>query len=221
MKGNKEIIKFILFVLILVIVIYLLFSPIENLIKNPEIAQERISQYGILAPLLFIALGVVEIIIPIIPGQAVNFLGGYTFGILMGTVYSIISSILGLFIVFSMVKLFGRPLVTKMISKKSLEKFDYITHKEGIIPIFLLFFIPVFPSDAIAYLVGLTSLRLKTLLSIAVLARIPGTIIFTAVGAGIGLKNIFIIFALIAIIIISAILYFKRDAIINRTNKIK
>jgi len=217
---HKETIRFIVFILIIAIATLLLVSPIGNLVKNPEVVQNIISDYGILAPLLFILLGVVEIVIPIIPGQAVNFTGGYIFGILMGTVYSIISSIIGLFIVFSTVKLFGRPFVKKVISKKSLKKFDYMTHKQGVVPIFLVLFIPIFPSDSIAYIVGLTGLRLRTLLAIGVLARIPGSIIFTAIGAGIGLKSPFIIISLLAILVISAVLYFKRETLIKKMKNV-
>jgi uncharacterized membrane protein YdjX (TVP38/TMEM64 family) len=217
---HKEIIRFSVFIFVLAIATYFFMSPVSESLRSPQILHEKISSYGNLAPFLFIVFGVIEIVIAVIPGQAVNLAGGYIFGALFGSIYSIISSVIGLFIVFSITKRFGRPFVERVVNKKYLQKFDYITHKQGVIPLFLVFFIPVFPSDAIAYLAGLTGLRLRTLLSIAVLARLPGTIIFTCIGAGIGLNNPFIILLLAVIVIFSAILYFKRETLIRRMKNV-
>jgi uncharacterized membrane protein YdjX (TVP38/TMEM64 family) len=50
---------------------------------------------GILAPLAFVALQIVQVILAPIPGQTLAGGGGYLFGTLWGTVYSMIGVVLG------------------------------------------------------------------------------------------------------------------------------
>ena len=118
-----------------------------------------------------------------IPGGAIEFLGGYLFGVKAGFIYSMIGLTLGSWFAFSLAKIFEKWVVEKFVSPKMMEKFDYLIGHEGVILSFLLFLIPGFPKDALCYILGLTPMHLGIFLIISTIGRIPGTLMATLQGA--------------------------------------
>ena len=58
----------------------------QGYFTNPQLLQATLSKAGILAPLLFILLQIIQVIIPIIPGGASSALGITAFGAVNGFV---------------------------------------------------------------------------------------------------------------------------------------
>ena len=56
----------------------------QGYFTNPQLLQATLSKAGILAPLLFILLQIIQVIIPIIPGGASSALGITAFGAVNG-----------------------------------------------------------------------------------------------------------------------------------------
>jgi uncharacterized membrane protein YdjX (TVP38/TMEM64 family) len=110
------------------------------------------------------------------PRGAIEFIGGYLFGVKAGFSYSIIGSALGSWIAFSLARAFEKLAVEKFVSLQSRKKFDYLIGHEAVILGFLLFFIPGFPKDALCYLLGLTPMHMGIFLVISTVGRIPGTL---------------------------------------------
>ena len=94
-----------------------------------------------------------------------------------------IGLILGSLLAFGLARLFEKWAVEKLISPKTLKKFDYLTSHEGVILSFLLYLIPGFPKDALCYVLGLTPMRFGIFLVISTLGRMPGTWMATLQGA--------------------------------------
>ena len=142
-----------------------------------------ILSYGTYSPLAFILVQIVQVVVAPIPGGAIEFLGGYIFGVKAGFFYSMVGLLLGSWLAFSLARIFEKWTVEKFVSEETRKKFDYLIGHEGVILSFLLFLIPGFPKDALCYILGLTPMHLGIFLIISTIGRIPGTLMATLQGA--------------------------------------
>jgi uncharacterized membrane protein YdjX (TVP38/TMEM64 family) len=154
-----------------------------HLYQDHEEFKKVISSYGAYAPLAYILLQIIQVVIAPIPGGAIEFLGGVMFGVKAGLIYSMIGLILGSWLAFSLARIFEKVAVEKFVSEKTRKKFDYLVEHEGVILSFILFLLPGFPKDALCYILGLTPMHLGIFLIISSIGRIPGTLMATLQGA--------------------------------------
>lgn len=150
---------------------------------HPKRLKGIILSFGPWAPLVFISIQVLQVVVAPIPGGPIEFLGGYLFGTRAGFFYSMIGLVLGSLLAFGLARLFEKWAVEKLVSPKMMEKFDYLISHEGTIVSFLLYLIPGFPKDALCYILGLTPMHVGIFLVISTLGRIPGTWMTTLQGA--------------------------------------
>lgn len=115
---------------------------------------------GVLGPIFFTILQIVQVVIPIIPGGVSCLAGVVLFGAWQGFICNYIGICLGSFIAFGFAKIFGRPLLLKIFGKKMLDKYDVWTKdKERFDHLFALaIFLPVAPDDFLCYLAGTTAM---------------------------------------------------------------
>ncbi len=207
MKKSTTIINFIALIIVLIIFSIILWKPITTLATSPQAIKEFISQFEILAPVALITLIALQVLLAPIPGQAAGLAAGFLYGPIVGTIYSMIGLILGTYIAFILARKFGRPFVEKTISKETLKKFDHLSHKAGLITLFIIYLLPALPDDAISFIAGLTKIKIRTLVIISAIGRLPGFIILNIVGASLASNNsqsiiiIFIIFMFLSIIL--------------------
>jgi uncharacterized membrane protein YdjX (TVP38/TMEM64 family) len=154
-----------------------------NLYQDHEEFKKIISSYGAYAPLAYILLQVLQVVIAPIPGGAIEFLGGMIFGVKAGFIYSLIGLILGSWLAFSLARFFEKVAVEKFVTERTRKKFDYLVEHEGVILSFILFVIPGFPKDALCYILGLTPMHFGIFLIISTIGRIPGTLMACLQGA--------------------------------------
>jgi uncharacterized membrane protein YdjX (TVP38/TMEM64 family) len=156
---------------------------VYHLYQDHQEFKKTISSYGAYAPLAFILLQIIQVIIAPIPGGAIEFLGGVIFGVKAGFIYSMIGLLIGSWIAFNLARIFEKIAVEKFVSEQTRKKFDYLVEHEGVILSFILFLLPGFPKDALCYILGLTPMHLGIFLIISTIGRIPGTLIATLQGA--------------------------------------
>lgn len=128
------------------------------------------------SPLAYILLQILQVVVAPIPGGAIEFLGGYLFGVKLGFLFSMIGLVLGSWIAFSLARIFEKLAVERFVSLQTRKKFDYLIGHEGVILSLLLFLIPGFPKDALCYILGLTPMHFGIFLIISTVGRIPGTL---------------------------------------------
>jgi uncharacterized membrane protein YdjX (TVP38/TMEM64 family) len=211
MKRKKLYFNIAVLILLTALIVYF-WQPLFLFFSNQEEATNFILSYGIWAPLVFIILQIIQIIFAPIPGQLVGALGGYIFGLSLGTIYSLAGLAIGSFLVFLISRKFGRPVIKHFIKTKNIKKFDKITSsKTSLFVIFLIFFLPFFPDDAVCFLIGLTKIPLSILVIIVILGRLPSIIVAVFLGSQIKTFScfIFLIYFIIFIIITICFLIFK------------
>jgi uncharacterized membrane protein YdjX (TVP38/TMEM64 family) len=79
-----------------------------NLFRDRHQLKVVIRSYGPYSPLVFILLQIIQVVVAPIPGEAIEFLGGYVFGVWAGMFYSMIGLILGSWFAFSTARIFEK-----------------------------------------------------------------------------------------------------------------
>lgn len=135
-----------------------------------------IRSFGGYSPLAYVLLQILQVVVAPIPGGAIEWLGGFLFGVKAGFIYSMIGLILGSWLAFSLARIFEKVAVEKFVPQETRKKFDYLVEHQGAIISFILFLIPGFPKDALCYILGLTPMHVGIFLIISTIGRIPGTL---------------------------------------------
>jgi len=154
-----------------------------DLFQDRRQLKRVIRSFGPYSPLVLISFHILHAVIPPLPGEAIEFLGGYLFGVWGGMFYSMIGLIIGSWLSFSIARIFEKRAVERFVSPDLMKKFAYLSGHEGVILSFLLFSIPGFPKVTLCYVLGLTPMRLGIFLIISTIGRIPGTLMATLQGA--------------------------------------
>lgn len=164
-------------------------QPLWTFFSDQDHAKQSIESAGIFGPLIFIFMQIIQVVVAPVPGQVAGLIGGYLFGPYLGVLYSIIGATIGFALVFAVSRKFGRPLVERFFDKKHIDKFDFITKKNGGMALFLIFLLPAFPDDLICYLAGLTKIPIRTLILISIAGRLPGYLLLSFTGNGLTFNN--------------------------------
>lgn len=208
-KHKKIISAFsmIAFIAFFVVVFIYIGKPMLSFVSEPERFRTWVETKGFLGKLYFIGMVVLQVIIAIIPGEPLEIVAGYAFGIIEGTILCLIGQVIGSIIVFLFVKFVGIRAVEVFFSREQINSLKFLhNHKKLDLIVFILLFIPGTPKDIITYFVGLTPMKLYTLVLIVFFARIPSVITSTIGGDAIGDKNYsFAIIVFVITIIISGI----------------
>jgi uncharacterized membrane protein YdjX (TVP38/TMEM64 family) len=131
----------------------------------------------------FVLLQATQVVAAPVPGEVTGLLGGYLFGSVSGVLLSTIGLTMGSYVAFILARIFGRPLVQRLMPKSTIERFDYLFRHKGAFLIFLLFLIPGFPKDWLCYLLGLGRLTTTEFLVIGGAGRLFGTLLLTLGGS--------------------------------------
>jgi uncharacterized membrane protein YdjX (TVP38/TMEM64 family) len=177
-RKKSGILSFLVFPTIIVasIVVCIIFwKPISELFESPETVRAWVWSWGLAAPLAFIVLQIIQVVIFMIPGEVVQLAGGYLFGVWLGFALSLAGIMVGSVINFYLGRWFGASFVRKLFGEENLAKFTTFTSTAGVrTAFFLLFVIPGIPKDILCYVAGLSSMRLVSFMLISGVGRLPG-----------------------------------------------
>lgn len=142
-------------------------------VTDPAWVRQQLAGLGWYAPLAFVALQAVQVIVAPIPGQILGGVAGYLFGAPLGVTYSMIGVTAGSAAVFVLSRRFGRPYVERVIDPERLAQWDAFFERTGTLGLFGLFVLPTFPDDLLCAVAGLADLRLRTFLVLVIVGRTP------------------------------------------------
>ena len=149
-----------------------------------------IQSLGIKGWFLILAIQVGQILLAFLPGEPIEIIAGMLYGTWGGWITCEIGILIGTCIIYYGVRWFGEPLIEKIVSKEQRGSYSFLqnTQKlEGLV--FLLFFIPGTPKDALTYLVPLTSIKASHFFALSLFARIPSVLTSTFAGANLSTGN--------------------------------
>ena len=172
--------------------------------------------FGVYSKVVFVLLQALQVLFAPVPGEITGFVGGYLYGKVLGTALSTLGLVLGSLVAFEITRVFGTPLVKKVVKQEAMDRFDnFVTHR-GLQIAYILFLIPGFPKDSLCYLLGLTHLRRLDFLFMNLFGRLPGTIILSLQGEAVRAGEYQAFFTLlVGSIALTGLLYFLRNLIIR------
>ncbi|MDU2558027.1 MAG: TVP38/TMEM64 family protein [Anaerococcus prevotii] len=135
---------------------------------------------GKLAPLFFMLIQVVQIVLPVIPGGLTTVFGVIIFGAFWGFIYNYISICIGSILVFFISRNFGKSIVIRIFGKDIFEKYHHKINDKSYEKFFALAILfPVAPDDFLCYLSGLTDMSFKKFASIIFLFKGPSIFLYS------------------------------------------
>ncbi len=163
--------------------------PLTRFFSNASLLGEYLASFGIWGGAVFVLLQAGQVVIAPIPGEVTQFAGGFIYGTIPGTLLSIIGILIGSVVVFGLGRWFGLPLLKVVIPGKTLEKFSFLlNHPRTELVILILFLIPGSPKDLLTYVAGLTPVKPLHFFVAAMVARFPGILLSSYIGAHVEAK---------------------------------
>ena len=145
---------------------------------------------GVRAPLLFVGMVVLQIVVALIPGEPLEIAAGYAFGALEGTLLCLIGALVGRVAVFLLVRRFGVRAVEVFFPLEKVQSLRFLQNEKKLtFWVFFLFFLPGTPKDVLCYVVGLTDLPLRSWLIISAIAPLPSIVTSTIGGDALGMGD--------------------------------
>ncbi|MCI5806200.1 MAG: TVP38/TMEM64 family protein [Clostridium sp.] len=154
-----------------------------GLFTDTEKLQALLEKSGILAPLLFVIVQAVQVVIPIMPGAIGCVFGVVFFGAFWGFVFNYIGICIGSVCAFLLARKYGMMFVQNMTGSKFYNKYQHFLEKENQFEkmFALLIFLPVAPDDFLCYLAGVSRMRLTRFTTIILLGK-PAAILMYSMG---------------------------------------
>lgn len=181
-------------------------------VLDPAWVRATVGGLGPYAAPAFVLVQAAQVIFAPIPGQTLGVVGGYLFGVVAGTAYSMLGVLLGSAAVFLLARRYGRPFVERVVAADALDRFDSFAADHGVVGLFVVFLLPTFPDDAICALAGLTTLRFRTFVALVAVGRLPTFVLVALVGDGVAAgRTTTALGALAAVALLSAAVYVARD----------
>lgn len=159
----------------------MILQPVQDLIvMYPEVSALVLIIAKILGALAFF------------PGTPLTLLAGATFGVFWGSIISIIGNILGATAAFFVSRYFLQKYVTKNILSKypQISTYEKRFFSHGLETVILLRLIPLFPFNALNYLLGVTQVSTRDYVLGTAIGIIPGTIAFVYFGQSLAMLSV-------------------------------
>lgn len=175
-------------------------------------ALKFLRSFGEYSVLIFVALQILQVVVPPIPGDVSGIVGGYLYGSVLGTVYSTIGLTIGSCLAFLLARAFGLPFVEKALKPEKVQQYDHFMTHQGALISFILFLIPGFPKDFLCYVMGLSHMCLWEFVLVSTLGRLFGTVLLSVIGSSVRNHQkgpLLVVLGIVAIILI--LTYFYRE----------
>lgn len=215
-KILKNSFPIIIFVAVMGILTLILWPYVEEL-ATPEGREEFkvwVDGLGFGGWLVTLGIQLLQIFVALIPGEPVELMLGYVWGPWLGTLTCLIGIFIGTATIFLLVRKFGMKFVSRFVDPEELKRYKFLRDKNKVdITVFILFFIPGTPKDALTYIAPIAPIGAVKYLLIATFARIPSIITSTILGDSIADGKwvlALVVFAITAVISVLGIILGNR-----------
>ena len=222
MENRKKRFAYIkLAILIFIVVglpVILFFTCRDTLFNKEWLANlpEFIMQYKGYAAAVLTGIQILQVIICIIPGQPIQLAASYLFGVLKGYLISIGGAFIGAFIAFYIARFLGKDALETIFGEEKVNDYHRkLNSGKGLTAVLLIYLIPGVPKDLVAYVAGISDMRLRPFLIVSTIGRSPGMLGSLMTGYFISRRNyaaIGILAAVTAVILI--ICFVKRKQLV-------
>lgn len=204
--------------LLIIAVLTALWLPLSQVEITSEAMRAWLEQLGPLAPLAFFMLNVIQIVVAPIPGYPVQVLGGYLFGFVPGTIYTVGGMVAGGTLAAWLGRRLGRPWLEHRLGAETLAHWGDIAHINSFWAWWLILLIPL--GDLPYFFAGLTKVRLRTFALAILASRGPFTAFLVWTGSSAVDLPLSWLVALIAVIGVVIMVGFSQRARIEAWTRV-
>ncbi|MDR2832848.1 MAG: TVP38/TMEM64 family protein [Streptococcaceae bacterium] len=135
---------------------------------NQHALEGLIGDRIILGPIIFVAIQIIQVVVPIIPGGVSNVAGVLVFGPIYGFIYNFLGNVIGSIILYNLGKKYGKSFITTVVSDKTYDKYigKIENSKKWDVFFTLMMISPVAPDDALVLMNSLTKMSTKKFIGI-------------------------------------------------------
>ncbi len=187
-----------------------------SLVDDQTAVSAYLQSFGWWGPAILAVVQLVQVVVAFIPGHVFLIAGGYAYGFWLGFAINWISVATASQFSFYLARRAGRPLVNRFIPADTLNRWNKISQEKGFAFFTLSFLLPVFPTDAMNFVAGLSGIPTRKFLLANLLGRIPGVIMLTIIGSH-GLRFSPLTWGLVALM--AVILYATGHLALNRIER--
>ncbi len=221
--NKRLIIKIFILILLLVIGIKLIFSYhyyAYFTYYNQKLVA-FIESFHPYDDLVFIVIQIFQVLVAgAIPAEISGFIGGYLYGPVVGTIYSTIGLSIGSWLAFILSRVYGMPLVRRLVNPSIIERYDHFIEARGPLVCFVLFLIPGFPKAALCYIIGLSQMNIWIFIAVSTVGRLFGTILLSLTGDSVRTMRIVVLFIILGLVAVFYLLvYLYRRRLLEMTKK--
>jgi uncharacterized membrane protein YdjX (TVP38/TMEM64 family) len=164
----------------------------------------KVRGHGFNGALLFLLMGGLFTAIGL-PRQIIAFLGGYAFGVTLGTLLGTLAALLGCGLSFAYARLFGKNLLRARLGERA-GRFDRFIHDHPFSMTMLVRLLPIGNNLLTNLAAGISSIRAMYFLSGTFLGYLPQTLVFALVGSGVHIDPVLKLVLASGLFLISGVL---------------
>lgn len=187
-----------------------------TLLGNQTAVSAHLKSYGLLGPIVLALAQLLQVLVAIIPGHVFLIAAGYVYGFPLGFLLNITYVVAASQIGFLIARRAGRPIINRLASPALVDKWQKIAEERGVLFFTIAFVLPVFPTDVMNFVAGLTGMSPRKFLIANFLGRVPSAIMLTLVGSH-GLRLSTSAWATLGIIVV--IIYGAGRVVMNHIEK--
>lgn len=160
---KKKTVTFLTIACTLAMLLFLIFLIQSGCLKDPTKMEMLLKECGIFGPLLFCAIQIIQVIVPILPGGVSCGIGVLVFGPIIGFLYNYLGLMIGAILLFLIVRKYGKKFILHFTAKEQYDKYIHWLDKGKKFEHFFAFaiFIPGMPDDLLCMIAALTKMRLS------------------------------------------------------------
>lgn len=174
-------IKAIVLVLLLIVLAVLVWRRVPAEWFDPEWIKGFLRRLGFLAPIAYIVLRTIGVVVSFVPNAPLDIAAGLLFGPFWGTVYSLIGSEAGAIACFLLARALGREAIIRLL-KRDITFSNRIAQRHMAYIILFARLEPVFSFALVSYGAGLTKMSLQAFSLSTLIGMTPGTILLNYYG---------------------------------------
>lgn len=143
-----------------------------GILNDSNALKDLVMAYPFWGPVIFIVVQIFQIVFPVIPGGLTTIAGFLIFGPIEGFIYNYIGIIIGSYLLFIIVKIYGRKFILLFVDEKTFYSYERKLETPGYEKLFILCMAsPISPADIMVMITGLTNMSSKRFLSIIMIFK--------------------------------------------------
>lgn len=160
------------------------------LVLDQDAFSAYLQGFGVLGPAVLALMQMLQVLIAFIPGHVFLVAAGYIYGFPAGLAMNIAFTVIASQICYMLARWAGRPVVNRFVDGDKVDYWERVANQKGVTFFTVAFMLPVFPSDMMNFVGGLSGISSRRFLVASFIGRFPSAVMLTLIGShGLELSN--------------------------------